>query len=272
MLHCGASEVKYHELRDIPVTNRVHQWIGKQGQVRTLQRTERWAGIQHYDFASSVLRSCELMGMPVDENRTRWGVSNEGADLFGYLKFQTEVMGRPTIVSRYFTSDVEPGMGLRHSNRSKFSAQGTIGGSVFVCDNLVITGSFLFRKRHTVRNVENLRPIITDGMREYIDSLPDLGAMVTNLQQKWLTAQDLASVYLRAGRQKVMPWSHIGEVDKYWNNPTHEAFTKREDGWRLYNAFNTVAKKYNPSRQFDVVSRVADCILPKQESQEKICY
>ena len=32
MLHCGASEVGLHELKDIPITPRVYHYIGKEGQ------------------------------------------------------------------------------------------------------------------------------------------------------------------------------------------------------------------------------------------------
>ena len=37
MLHCGASEVKLHELKDIPVTPRIFHYIGKDGTPKVIQ-------------------------------------------------------------------------------------------------------------------------------------------------------------------------------------------------------------------------------------------
>ena len=70
MLHCGASEVKLHELKDIPVTPRVFHYIGKDGTPKVKERSERWEGIQHYDFANAVLDAAEDKGIPVDLTRT----------------------------------------------------------------------------------------------------------------------------------------------------------------------------------------------------------
>jgi len=271
-LHCGASEVHYHTLKDIPITDKVHSWVGNGGVVRTLARTDRWKGIQHHDFASNVIQTCEKLGMPIDMARTRWGVSKEGADLFGYMKFQKEVNGRPTVLSRYFSNDVEPGMGLRHSNRGRFAAQGTIGGSVFVCDNLIITGSFLFSKRHTFKNVENLKDIIACGMMQYLEGIHNLTKLVDRMKYRFMDDRAIADVYLRVGRSKLMPWTHISDVDKLWIEPTHDTFAERYDAWRLYNAFNSVAKRYNPSRQMDVVKQIASYILPEEVQEETICF
>ena len=68
MLHCGASEVKLHELKDIPITPRVYRYVGKDGTPRVLERSDKWAGIQHYDFADAVIGACYDMGMPIDHN------------------------------------------------------------------------------------------------------------------------------------------------------------------------------------------------------------
>ena len=95
--------------------------------------------------------------------------------------------------------------------------------------------------------------------------MPTVNQLVTNLKAKYVNQATLAETYLRAARTKLMPWSHIGEVDKYWVTPTHDTFAKQENGWRLYNAFNTVAKKYNPTCQFDVIGKLHNVILPQEE-------
>ena len=275
MLHCGASEVGLHELKDIPITPRVYHYIGKDGQPRVKERSDRWAGIQHHDFADAILSTCDTMGMPVDHSRSRWGVSANGANLFACMKFHTEIQGRATAIAKYFTDDVEPTMGLRHSNLSKFAAKATVGGGCFVCDNLIITGEVAFNTKHTSGNVRSIKVIIHNGLVKYLDNMPTVNQLVTNLKAKYVAQATLAETYLRAARTKLMPWSHIGEVDKYWEHPTHDVFARNTDGWRLYNAFNTVAKKYNPTRQFDVIGKLHSVILPANEiaqREEEVCF
>jgi len=269
MLHCGAHEVKVHELRDVPVPEAVHEYIGRSGHTKTLARTQRWRGIQHYDIVNAIDGVCQNKGMPIDLKRTRWGVSDDGGDLFGYIKFETELMGRPTVISQYFTDEMEPTMGFRHSNLSKFAAKGTIGGNVFVCDNMAITGEIAFNIKHTSGNIHNINSVMEEGINKYLKNIPKLGEMVRNLKSITIDDRKLASAYLRAGRDKLMSWSHIGYVDKLWENPTHDAFKRSRDGWRLYNAFNTVVKRYSPARQFDIVGKLDKIIRPEEK---EICF
>jgi len=269
MLHCGAHEVKVHELRDVPVPEAVHEYIGRSGHTKTLARTQRWRGIQHYDIVNAIDGVCQNKGMPIDLKRTRWGVSDDGGDLFGYIKFETELMGRPTVISQYFTDEMEPTMGFRHSNLSKFAAKGTIGGNVFVCDNMAITGEIAFNIKHTSGNIHNINSVMEEGINKYLKNIPKLGEMVRNLKSITIDDRKLASAYLRAGRDKLMSWSHIGYVDKLWENPTHDAFKRSRDGWRLYNAFNTVVKRYSPARQFDIVGKLDQIIRPEEK---EICF
>ena len=261
LLHCGAVPIREHELEAIPVTDRNHKWVGKGGKEYELNRSDRWEGIQHKDFVDAVGMGCEKLGMPVDKERTKWGISECGSDLFGYVRFHQDVQGKPTSVAKYFSDTVEPTIGLRHSNRGRFSAQGTIGGSVFVCDNLAITGTVVFKRKHTTHNVANLVDDIRMGLVDYILGLPALNQMVEGLQEAMLSDTQVSKLYLEAGRSKLLPWSHLGQVDEYWQRPTHDAFAKDGyTGWRMYNAINTVAKKYNPARQMDIVKK-AEAII-----------
>jgi len=261
ILHCGAKPINYDELRSIPVPDRNHRWVGKMGKTYEINRSERWEGLQHADFAEAIELGCSKLGMPIDMERTKWGVSEDGSDLFGHVKFKQEVDGKDTSVATYFKDDYEPSMGLRHSNRGKFSAQATIGGSVTVCDNLVITGTVVFRQKHTTHNMANIIDNARLGLVDYILGLPRLTGMVDGLKASCLTDQHVSKLYLAAGRSKLLPWSHLGQVDEYWQNPTHTEFTEGGyTGWRMYNAINTVAKKYNPSRQMDIVRKAEDII------------
>ena len=79
---------------------------------------------------------------------------------------------------------------------------------------------------------------------------------------------EAANFCQKLGREKLVPWSHIGYVDKYWQNPTHDEFSDRNQ-WRMYNAVNTVVKRYNPHRQFEVVSKLKDVFTNTRHEAEQ---
>ena len=263
ILHCGAKEVDYQQLKDYTVTPRNHSWVNnKTGKEYSINRSERWAGIQHYDFASSIVETCKALNMEVNMETSKWGVSDEGSDLFALLKFKSynQVLNKETVPYKYAYGGVIPSLGLRHSNRGRFSAQGTVGGSVIVCDNLMITGQFVFKHKHTTGNVNNLTASIASGMLEYCNGLPRLKATVEHLQEGHLSEEDVGEFYTQLGRRKIVPWSHLGKIDKYWLKPTHSQFLGSSP-WSMYNAVNTVVKEYNPLRQFEVVSKATELLV-----------
>ena len=168
ILHCGAKPVEYEQLKEFDITPRKHTWVSnKTGNQHTLERSERWQGLQHYDFASQIIACCEALGMPVDMSESQWGVSDEGSDLFALIKFlQKFPDGTQTIIGEHTRDNLVPNMGVRHSNRGRMSQQITVGADVTVCDNMVITGTYMLRKKHTTGNANHLAALIQDGLVE----------------------------------------------------------------------------------------------------------
>lgn len=272
-LGVNSKEVTYDGLKDFKVTDRNHVWIGKQGKTYSLNRSDKWEGLQHYDFASKIVGCCEAFNMPVNMDKSRWGVSDEGSDLFASVTFLPSKQGKMSTLFNYFSEDTMPTLGIRHSNRGRFSAQMTIGASVLVCDNLVITGQYLFKKKHTSANANDLGFTIRQGLLEFISGQEDVLSMVDGLKNTYLSDESVGKMYLNMARDKALPWSHLGKVDKYWHQPTHVDFTRRGlTGWRMYNAINTVAKEYNPTRQIELVTKARKFITDSAEKEETICF
>ena len=260
-LGVNSQEVTYEGLQDFKVTDRNHTWVGKGGKTYNIRRSDQWEGLQHHDFASRIVNTCAGFNMPVNMTQSRWGVSNEGSDLFASVSFLDSYMGKETALAKYFTTDTMPCLGLRHSNRGRFSSQMTIGASAFVCDNLIITGEFLFRKKHTSNNAAELDVTIRQGLMKFLAEQNGIVDMIDNLKRITMNEYHVPRMYLNMARSNVLPWSHIGKVDKYWQEPTHSEFAQHGDsGWRMYNAINTVAKEYNPVRQIEVITKAEGLI------------
>jgi len=260
-LGVNSQEVSYEHLKEFRITDRNHTWVGKGGKTYNISRSDQWEGLQHHDFASRIVNTCAGFNMPVNMTQSRWGVSNEGSDLFASVSFLDSYMGKETVLAKYFTTDTMPCLGLRHSNRGRFSSQMTIGASAFVCDNLIITGEFLFRKKHTSNNAAELDVTIRQGLMKFLAEQNGIVDMIDNLKRITMNEYHVPRMYLNMARSNVLPWSHIGKVDKYWQEPTHSEFAQHGDsGWRMYNAINTVAKEYNPVRQIEVITKAEGLI------------
>jgi len=260
-LGVNSQEVSYEHLKEFRITDRNHTWVGKGGKTYNISRSDQWEGLQHHDFASRIVNTCAGFNMPVNMTQSRWGVSNEGSDLFASVSFLDSYMGKETALAKYFTTDTMPCLGLRHSNRGRFSSQMTIGASAFVCDNLIITGEFLFRKKHTSNNAAELDVTIRQGLMKFLAEQNGIVDMIDNLKRITMNEYHVPRMYLNMARSNVLPWSHIGKVDKYWQEPTHSEFAQHGDsGWRMYNAINTVAKEYNPVRQIEVITKAEGLI------------
>jgi len=96
--------------------------------------------------------------------------------------------------------------------------------------------------------------------------------MIDSLKSITMNENQVPRMYLNMARSSVLPWSHIGKVDKYWQQPTHTEFTQDGDsGWRMYNAINTVAKEYNPVRQIEVITK-AEGLIKEATGEELVCY
>jgi hypothetical protein len=272
MLGVNSQEVRFQQLREFEVTDRNHSWVGKGGKTYSIERSDQWEGLQHYDFASKIVDACKGFNMPVCMEKSKWGVSDEGSDLFASVSFLPSFMGKKTSLANYFTEDTMPCLGIRHSNRGRFSAQMTIGRSVLVCDNLMITGEYLFRKKHTTTNAGDIGFTIRKGLVEFISQQEKIGDTISYLKETRISNYQLGDLYLIAGRRKLLPWSHIGKVDKYWQQPTHPEFTRDgNSGWRMYNAINTVAKEYNPVRQIELISKTCD-LIGEATQGDPVCY
>ena len=163
----------------------------------------------------------------------RHALNHEGNDLFATFE-----ISKPEDTAGTFTNLV----GLRNSHIKHFSATAVVGGRVFVCDNLMISGDIEMKRRH-VGNILNDLP-------------NELDDMMSQLAGKWLdneirydayadTALDKEQVHhliMQGFRYEAIASSKISKVVNYWDEPPHEEFEPR-NAWSLFNAFTEVHKE-----------------------------
>jgi hypothetical protein len=226
------------ELRHIPV-------------VRPEKAGARWQGVQHHVLATTILQTLSKRGIEVSQQT--WAVDKTGSALVGGLQVQfPSYMGVPDIEGMRYS------LGLRHDNAMQRALTFSVGTQVLVCLNGVITGEHVLCRRHTTGI--DLAGEVGSGVDRFIEEAAKVKGVISALQNRYLTKTLVDHLLMEAGRQKLVPWSHVGQVHDEYHHPSHVEFAQ-PTGWGLYNAFNHVIKKSNPVRQLQSLERFRTIVL-----------
>jgi len=239
MLHCGAKAVTREELREIPV-------------IRPEKVSDRWKGTQHGEWVDALSRSLEGFGLKVEEER--FGVAGPNdEDLFGVF-----IMKAPQSFQD-IPGGLAPAFGIRHSNRCLHAHIVVVGGRVFVCDNGVVAGEYVIKRKHTSGvNINEMAQLAVNTWAMRANNL----AIVTNqLRAVEIDEPKLNRFVVGLGEDTSAGWSRVGSILKEWREPRHEVWTEERNGWGLYNAVTEIGKCYKPGRQLQLLGEARDLIL-----------
>ena len=121
MLHCGGKSASLGELDLIAMP----------------QATETYQPVSHYLLARKALTITQDLLKGYVLNSESYGLAREGSQMFGVLQFKGE----------------NPEMGISIGFRNAYDKSMVVGfaagGSVFVCDNLAISGDIVVMRKHT---------------------------------------------------------------------------------------------------------------------------
>jgi len=215
------------ELENVPITARG-------------SRTDRWQGVQHAALVRSMTQGFENMGMAPKE--TRLSLQATGAGLVGAFIFDTpeelRIEGAP---------DMDLSCGFVHSNDSRRALHGAVGANVAVCGNGMCTGEFVWSRKHT--NRLEIDEWVRMGIERFTDSLVYNREQIAALAETYIHSNQANTTLVQLGRQKVLSWKRIGQVDEMWRNPPHEEF-REQTAFNFYQAFNEVVKEAPMQQQF----------------------
>lgn len=111
--------------------------------IPTPERTETWKPVPHIVVPRLIDSMVDERSWSfVDpENRYQFAVSKEGDKLFGVTKV--------VIPGVDVGDEFQMAIGFRNSHDKTLALRIAVGASVFVCDNLIITGDMQVRRIHT---------------------------------------------------------------------------------------------------------------------------
>jgi len=195
--------------------------------------TESYMPVSHYHLADKfstisqdILRDYILIG----EN---YGIARQGNQLFAVLKFKNT------------NSELGLSIAYRNSYDRSMAIGMAIGATVFVCDNLMLSGDIVIMKKHT-KNVwtdleETAIATIYKSQKNYEQIVGDAEAF------RALPLEDIEAFQLMGvlfGNNIVSP-RQLTVLKEAWLRPRHEEFEPR-NMWSLYNAGTECLKSSPP--------------------------
>lgn len=210
-----------------------------------------WQGVPHHRLVDTIASEVEHRGIEIKNEE--WHLFGNNARLVGKMDL--------VVPNAILPEGMTFSLGILHGNDLSHALRFAVGACVFVCSNGIVTGDFIVKKRHTLNF--DLDDVVCEGIDRYMEEVNQLDGFVRHLKETPMLAAETDRVLMEAGRQKLLPWSRIGNVDREFREPIFSDFGKhRKDAWGLYNAFTYTIQKSRPQKQIKSMVLFRDILMP----------
>jgi hypothetical protein len=213
MLHCGGKPVSRLDLAEIVKP----------------EETESYIPVGHLDLIEKVDGIAREL-LHRDLVRESFGIAKDGQRMFGVLTYKNGE-----------DEDMGLSIGIRNSYDKSMSIGIALGGRVFVCDNLAISGDIRIVKRHIPGvwgEIEDMTIATLFKHRPVWDALKEDMARMKQVEITGMHGHELLG---RLIGQEVLTPRQIPIAYREWDKPSLPDFQPRTT-WSLYNAVNQALK------------------------------
>jgi len=218
VLHSGARSVTRDELDLIPVP----------------VATETYQPVAHYDLVTKLATVSQdlLTGYTLSDEK--YGIARQANQLFGVLKFKN--------------ADQEMGLsiGFRNSYDKSLSVGIAVGATVFVCDNLALSGSITVMKKHTKNIWDALEEMTVTSLYRARHSFEQIRVDSESMKAVEWTDADAARALGLLYFDGVLSPRQLPVTRDQWLKPDHVEFQARTP-WSFYNACTHALKSTPPA-------------------------
>ena len=219
LLHAGGDYCTLDDLRHIPLP----------------AETQTYKPVSHYDLATNLAEVSGSMLVDYELDRSQYGIARDGNQLFGVHTY------------RNGSDSMGLSIGFRNSYDKSISVGIAIGASVFVCDNLALTGEIAIARKHTSNVWQDLEELIITTIYRSQHNFKRIVEDAQLMQGQYLSDNDAYRLIgLLYGNSVITP-RQIPVVKKEWLTPSHPEFSDR-NVWSLYNAATEALKSSPPNK------------------------
>ena len=204
MLHAGAKEVSFEELRNAPLP----------------APTESHVPLAHFRLVETIKYALGFYGHEVVEEHH--GITEDGLRYFGALSLRSEY------------GDYTDVCGLRNSNDKTFPIGVAFGARVFVCDNLSFHAAHVVKRKHTVNALRDLPGLVSGLVEPLRQERESQHLCFERYRARTITDQEADHAVLNMYRKGVLNIQRVPEVLSQFEHPEHDWGDK--SAWRLFNA------------------------------------
>lgn len=233
MLHCGAAEMDYAALRELP----------------TPPATQTHVPIPHFRLVDMLRHTLSFYGHEVTEEHH--GVAEDGMRYFGLLSLRSSYNGyEDTVV-------------VRNSHDKKFPVSIGFGSRVFCCDNLAFFADHVIKRRHTANAKRDLPGLVGAVIEPLTEQRDAQHQTIRRYQETPLSDAVADHAIMEMYRHGIINVQRIASVAEQWDRPAFEEWGSRT-AWRLFNAATytlagRIAEAPSVTRQLhDVIASVCE--------------
>jgi hypothetical protein len=237
LLHCGGEETSLYDLRSIPLP----------------KETDTYKPVGHYDLAVNLAEVATGMLPEYQLHQSQFGLARDGKQMFGVHSFSNG------------NAEMGLSIGFRNSYDKSMSVGIAIGASVFVCDNLALTGDITVMRKHTSnvwQDVEEMTITTIYRSKSNFHNIEDDARRMKNKDVENDTAYSMLGFLYGRG---VFTPRQLPIVKREWLNPSYPQFESR-NLWSFYNACTEALKTAPPAQIMERHIKLHD-LIPKAIEQ-----
>jgi hypothetical protein len=217
LLHKGAELATMEQLAAIPLP----------------KETRTYKPVSHVDLVN-LLSSMAVNLLPEFELvNTQLGVTKDGQKLFGVITLKND------------HTELGLSIGFRNSYDKSLSVGIVTGSSVFVCDNLMLTGDLTVLRKHTSNVINDIDALALSTIYKSRAAFTQIQEDVEIMKEIPMSDDEAyRTLGLIYGRGIITP-RQIPVVKNEWLKPSHDDFQDRSL-WSFYNACTEALKSSPP--------------------------
>jgi|10_taG_2_1085330.scaffolds.fasta_scaffold23009_3 hypothetical protein len=243
MMHeAGSSRVTMQDLWNLPLP---------------AQRGSRHWPIPHRVLVERLVEQINGVGLKIVKQEL--GIARHGTRVFGTM----QVTGDGTMKGRQ-ALDVQSTLGFRSSTDSSLGIRMVVGVTVFVCDNLCMSGDeFVLRRKSTFWNGsyesdQQLDGLLRNGVQRFLKRTPNFQRNILYMKDYGLSGENAKALLFEVFNKGVLPKVLLQETGRLYLSPSkdHEDCQPRSL-WGLNNACTRAIKSLKqPAARFEAATRV----------------
>jgi len=220
LIHKGGEYCSLDDLRDIPLP----------------QETRTYKPVSHYDLAKNLAEVSSGLLRGYQLEKAQYGLARDGNQMFGIHTYRNGI-----------SASMGLSIGFRNSYDKSMSVGIAIGASVFVCDNLALTGDIAVMRKHTANVWNDLEELTITTIYRSQHNFTKIVEDAEIMRGRYLSNDDaFRMIGLMYGNDIISP-RQIPVVKREWLNPTQPDFEER-NVWSLYNAVTESLKSSPPNK------------------------